>query len=76
MRTPSTTSSGGDPAALGALGTEGDLAAGQHGREQVGQRSGEGSENASARPGTANHAASPVSHRLTSAPAATAEAAP
>ena len=26
----------------------------------------------SARPGTANHAASPVSHRLTSAPAATA----
>ena len=34
-----------------------------------------GSANASARPGTPNHAASPVSHSDTSAPAATAVAA-
>ncbi len=34
-----------------------------------------GSENSAARSGTANHAASPVSHSETDAPAATAEAA-
>ena len=64
-----------DPAAGGALRADRDPAAGDDRGEQVRERGRSGREKSSARPGTANQAASPVSHSDTSAPEARAAAA-
>ena len=71
MRTPGSRSASLDPAPRGALGAHRHPAAGQRPR-RAGRPAARpaGSANASARPGTPNHAASPVSHSDTSAPGA------
>ena len=65
-----------DATSYGALRADRDPPSGEH-RARAGRPAGWacGRANASARPGTPNHAASPVSHSETSAPAATAVAA-
>jgi len=74
MRTPGSTSSS-VISRGGALRAHGQRAAVQHRIAQLGQRRGLGQRELLARPGSANHAASPVNHSDTSAPAANAMAA-
>ena len=75
MRTPSTTSSAVMPRRWAHWVQTRHLSVGDDGRQQVRNGAARCRSKVSARPGSANHAASPVSHRPTSAPAATAAAA-